>query len=153
MRSTALLLFFFHAALVACGGSGATVPAVSEMNEAHGGDAVGPSDSPKPVIPGTRFDCETTKPFGGGVVHRLRFLVRDGALVIPIGDAAAIEVTPATSELAQLDEDPTSKHTGGRLVIRGAGKTELALFDNSELTRGYVKADGKYAEIFCAKDR
>lgn len=154
MRRVALLFFFvFHAALAGCGGSGATVPAVSEMTEARDGGAVAPGESAEPVVPGTRFECSTTKAFYDGRVHTMRFLLRDGELAPPLGDAPAIEVTPEGSELARLNDELTSEHTGGRLVVRGEGKTELSLFDNSELTRGYVKADGKYAEVFCTKDR
>lgn len=151
MRRLALLFFVFHAALVGCGGSGATVPAVSEMTEARDGGAVAPSDPAQPVVPGTRLECKTTRPFYDGVVHTLRFLVREGELVEPVGDAPAIEVTPESSELARLNDNLTSEHTGGRLVVRGEGKTELSLFDNSDLTKGWVKADGKYAEIFCTR--
>jgi hypothetical protein len=154
MRRTALLFFsFFHSALAGCGGSGATVPAVSEMVEARDGGAVAPGESAKPVTPGIHLACKTTKAFYDGQVHTLRLLVRDGELVEPLGDVPAIEVTPESSELARLNDDLTSEHAGGRLLVRGDGKTELALFDDSGLTKGYVKADGDYAEVFCTKDR
>lgn len=154
MRRLALLFFLSHAGLIACGGSGATVPTVSsEIAEGRDGGAVAPSDPAQPVVPGTRFECKTTRPFYDGVVHTVRFLVRDGEIVEPVGDAPAFEVTPEGSALARLDEDFTTEHTGGKLVVRGGGKTELGLFDNSDLTKGYVKAGAEYAEIFCTKDR
>lgn len=149
-----LLLLSCAVALAACGGSGATVPAVSELTEARDAGSVAPGEAAEPVTPGTRFECTTSRALADGSIHSIAFLLRDGELVEPLDESPAFEVKPETSELARLDEDTETEHEGGKLVFRGDdGATELALFDNSGLTRGYVRGKESYSEIYCAKDR
>ena len=135
--------------LVGCGGSGASVPAVSELTEARDAPAVEGSEPATPVERPSdeiRFVCQTSQPFYDGEVHVIRFALRGETI------AEAILVAPENSLLAPLDEGRLVVVANGKLTIRGAGRTELSLFDNSNRTRGYVKADGHYAEIYCEKD-
>ena len=137
------------AALVGCSGSGASVPAVSDYTEARDAGAVEGSEPAAPVEPEgdeVRFVCKTSQPFYDGAIHVVRFALRDEAV------EDAILVTPEDSVLGHLDEGKVVVVANGKLTIRGAGGAELALFENSDRTKGYVKAGSHYAEIYCDKD-
>jgi hypothetical protein len=136
-------------ALAGCSGSGASVPAVSDYTEARDAGAVEPDEPVAPVETDgsqTRFVCQTAQPFYDREIHEIRFALHDDEL------EGAIAVSPEGSLLARLDEGTVIVTVNGKLTIRGADRTELSLFDNSDRTKGFVRAGGHYAEIFCNKD-
>jgi hypothetical protein len=142
MRLVAGLLVAFAAA--ACGGSGASVPAESDITS--GAKVVAPSDDPKPVSPITSYECKTGRPFYDGAVHTVTFSLRGDEL------ASHVAATPASSILVALDDATHLTHDGGRLVIDG-DDAELVLYDNSDLTKGYVVAQNNHADVFCTKTK
>jgi hypothetical protein len=120
------------------------------------------------------FTCQTARPFYDGKVHTLRFSVEHLAdpeqtdLVWPDElDALAIEVDPEDSFLVGLNENNTITLEDGKLFISGDSDgfywSHLVLFENSGLTKGYVRLEdnvgedgdggfiggGKYSEVWC----
>jgi len=133
----------------ACSGSGATV-AESDLRGQNTKQVTATTpDDPTPVAPATTtFTCKTGSPFYDGAIHSVTFSLR--------GDELASHVTaaPATSMLGELDDASETTHDGGRFVLGGAnGDAELVLFDNSDMTRGYVSVNGKHADVFCTKTK
>ena len=146
MRLGLALLLLLTAA---CSGSGASV-GESDLSGAQGTKKVTPTtpDDPTPVTPTTTttFVCKTGSPFYDGAVHSVTFSLR--------GDELASRVTaePPTSMLGELDSASQIAHTDGKFVLDGAnGDAELVLYDNSDMTKGYVVVDHKQANVFCTK--
>lgn len=140
MKRFVVLLF-----LVGCSGSGATVSdSSSDIAEAPP-SAVEPAKPADPIDPTTAFECKTSKPLSDGSIHTIRFALRGDAL------EPAIEIEPSSSVLAPLAK-ATLERSGGRLVLTTNERTELTLFENSDLSRGYVKAPGgEYSDVYCTK--
>lgn len=133
--------------LVACSGSGATVSDSSsaDISEGRPPGAVEPIEQAGPALPTTSFECKTSKALSDGSIHTIRFALRGEAL------EPAIEIEPQSSVLAPLAK-ATLERSEGKLVLATAERTELTLFENSDFTRGFVKAPGgEYSDVYCAK--
>lgn len=141
-RVSRFLVVFF---MVGCSGAGATVSdSTSDIREERPSavEAMVPAD---PVDPTTSFECKTSEPLSDGSIHTVRFALRGDAL------EPAIEIEPQASVLAPLAK-ATLERNEGKLVLTTAERTELTLFENSDLTRGYVKATGgEYSTVQCTK--
>ena len=140
MKRVGLLLF-----LLGCSGSGATV-SDSSSDISEGRPPAVEADKPvDPVDPATRIECKTSRPLSDGSIHTIRFALRDDALV------PAIEIEPQSSVLSPLAK-ATLERTEGKVVLTTAERIELTLFENSDLTRGFVKAPGgEYSDVYCTK--
>lgn len=145
MRRLTLLFSF----LVGCSGSGATVSdSSSELSEERP-PSVQPAEPATPVAPITltKFECKTSKPLADGAIHLIRFSLRGEAL------EPLVEIEPQPSVLEPLVK-ASLERSAGKLTLATDERTELVLFENSDFTRGYVKADGgDYAEVYCTKSR
>ena len=131
--------------LLGCSGSGATVSdSSSDISEGRA-PAVEPAKPVDPVDPATRIECKTSRPLSDGSIHTVRFALRDDALV------PTIEVEPQSSVLAPLVR-ATLERSEGKMVLTTSERIELTLFENSDLTRGFVKAPGgEYSDVYCTK--
>lgn len=137
------LLCAFALTLVACSGSGATVSDSSEMNEVNARpvEPVKPAD---PVDPTTSFECKTSAALSDGSISTIRFSLRGDAL------EPHIEIEPQSSVLVPLAK-ASLERKGGKLVLSATERAELTLFENSDFTRGYVKASDEYSDVYCTK--
>lgn len=135
-------LFF----LVGCSGSGATVSdSTSDVSEGRPPVEVEPVKQAEPALPTTSFECKTSKALSDGSIHTIRFALRGEAL------EPTIEIEPQPSVLTPL-ASATLERSEGKLVLTTTERTELTLFENSGLTRGYVKAPrGDYSDVYCTK--
>jgi hypothetical protein len=133
--------------LIGCSGSGATV-SDSSASEISAGrpPAVEPARPVEPVDPGTSFECKTSGPLSDGSIATIRFALHGEAL----DPAIEIEIEPQASVLAPLAK-ATLERAEGKLVLTTTERAELTLFENSDLTRGYVKVASEYSEVFCTK--
>lgn len=142
VRRSGVLLFFF---MIGCSGAGATVSdSASDLSEgrAPAVEAANPAD---PVDPSTSFECKTSQPLSDGSIHTIRFALRGETL------EPSIEVEPEASVLAPLAK-ATLERDDGKLVLTTTERAELTLFENSDLTRGYVKGPGgEYSNVYCTK--
>ena len=139
MQRAAILLFF----MLGCSGAGATVSDSSSDIHANPPPAVEPVQQAEPAFPTTRIECTTSKALSDGSVHTIKFALRGDAL------EPVIEIEPESSVLAPLAK-ATLERNDGKVVLTTAERIELTLFENSELTRGYVKApDGDYSDVYC----
>lgn len=146
MSRPALLFSLF---LIGCSGAGATVSDSSSADIAASREAT-PVEAPSPVDPvapsvkTTTFECKTSEALSDGSTHTIRFVLRGDAL------EPEIAIEPPLTALDALTK-ATLERKNGKLVLVAADKTELGLFENSDLTRGYVKADGDYSDLYCTK--
>jgi hypothetical protein len=135
------VLFF----LLGCSGSGATVSESADLSEAPRAPAVEAVKQAEPVDPTTKFECTTSKPLSDGSIHTIRFALRGDEL------EPTIAIEPPSSILAPLSK-ATLARNDGKLVLTTTERAELTLFENSDLTRGFVKAHGgEYADVYCTK--
>lgn len=142
MQRSFILFFSF---LTGCSGAGATVSDSASDISANPPRAVEPVKQAEPVDPTTTIACTTSKALSDGSTHTITFSLRGEAL------EPAIEIEPASSVLAPLAK-ATLERNEGKLVLTTAERIELTLFENSELTRGYVKAPGgEYSDVYCTK--
>ena len=140
MKRAAVLFF-----MLGCSGAGATVSDSTSDIHASPPPAVEPADPVAPVDPTTKITCTTARPLSDGATHTIKFALRGEAL------EPAIEIEPKSSVLAPL-EKATLERNEGKLVLKTDEHIELALFENSDLTRGYVKAPGgDYSDVYCTK--
>jgi hypothetical protein len=141
VKRVALLLF-----LLGCSGSGATVSDSSSADLSEGrAPAVEPAKPVDPVEPTIDFECKTAKALSDGSVSTIRFVLRGEAL------DGAVEIEPQTSVLAPLAKASLERKEG-KLVLATTERAELTLFENSDLTRGYVKASGgDYSDVYCTR--
>jgi hypothetical protein len=141
VKKVSVLLF-----LLGCSGSGATVSDSSADISEGRPPPVEAQKPAEPVDPGTSFECKTSRPLSDGSLHTIRFALQGDALDSAIG----IEVEPQASVLAPLTK-ATLERKEGKLVLTTTERAELTLFENSDLTRGYVKVGTEYSDVFCTK--
>src|SRR6185369_841697 len=100
-------------------------------------------EAPKPAEPVapasalTTIECTTSKALSDGSIHTIRFTLRGEAL------DSEVVIDPPLPTLSSLLKS-SLEWKEGKLVLAGAERTEVTLFENSDLTRGYVKASGEY---------
>ena len=137
--------FILFSLMIGCSGAGATVSDSASDISANPPPAVEPVKQAEPVDPTTKIECTTSKALSDGSIHTIKFALRGEAL------ESAIEIEPESSVLAPLAK-ATLERNEGKLVLTTAERIELTLFENSDLTRGYVKAPGgDYSDVYCTK--
>jgi hypothetical protein len=135
------VLFF----MLGCSGAGATVSDSAADISASPPPAVEPVEQSAPVDPTKSFECTTTKPLSDGSIHTIKFALRGETL------EPTIAIEPASSVLAPLAK-ATLERSEGKLSLTTTERIELTLFENSDLTRGYVRAPGgDYSDVYCTK--
>lgn len=137
--------FILFIVMIGCSGAGATVSDSSSDISANPPPAVEPVKPAEPAFPTTKIECTTSNTLSDGSIHTIKFALRGEAL------EPAIEIEPASSVLAPLAK-ATLERSEGKISLTTAERIELTLFENSDLTRGYVKAPGgEYSDVYCTK--
>jgi len=138
VKRVAVLVFLFG-----CSGAGATVSDSASDISASPPPAVEAARPVEPVDPTTKIECTTAKALSDGATHTIKFALRGDAL------EPTIAIEPESSVLAPLAK-ATLERNEGKLVLTTAERIELTLFENSDLTRGYVRAPGgDYSDVHC----
>jgi len=144
MRRLPVLFYLLSSITVlACSGNGATI--TDSANDISAAPPVEPSTpSAAPVDPTTKIECKTSEALSDGAVHTITFTLR--------GDALDSEITiePPSPILAPLAK-ATLEKKNGKLLLVTTERAELTLFENSDLTRGYVKAADDFSNVYCTK--